>query len=197
MFTSPDAEFKILGNDFLTLVKNRRSVRQFQPRPVEREKIITCIEAARLAPSAENVQPWRFVVLDDREQIRQFSQKAFSGIYRFTRWAEKAPVIIAMFAELDFIAHRIGKEIQGTQYYLLDLGIAGEHIVLQAASLGLGSCWIGWFNARQAKKFLAVPRSWKPVALLALGYPIEPHKAKRSKKNLAQILFFNTDNLKK
>lgn len=197
MLTLYESNAHIIENEFLTLVKNRHSVRQFLPTPVEREKIITCIEAARLAPSAENIQPWRFVVLNDAEQIRRFSQEAFSGIYRFTRWAEKAPVIIAVFAELNFIAHRIGKEIQGTQYYLLDLGIAGEHIVLQANALGLGSCWIGWFNARKVKKFLAVPRSWKPAALLALGYPTELLRAKRAKKNLEQILFFNTYNLKK
>jgi nitroreductase len=195
----------IPDTDFLRLVRSRRSVRRYAGRLVEREKILSCIEAARLAPSAENVQPWRFIVLDDRQKIRDFSQEAFSGIYRFTRWAGKAPLLIAICAELDWLANRLGKEIQGTHYYLLDIGIAGEHLVLQALELGLGSCWIGWFHARKAKKVLGVPRSWKVVSLLALGYPAEKkkekekkkkaktenQKLKKQKKNMAEILFFN------
>jgi nitroreductase len=192
-----ESDFGIIDNEFLKLVKNRRSTRRFVPRSVEREKIITCIEAARLAPSAENVQPWRFVVLDDPVKIQDFSRQVFSGIYRFTRWAEKAPVIIIIFAELDWLANRLGKEIQGTQYYLLDIGIAGEHLGLQAEQLGLASCWIGWFNARKARKFAGVPRRWKATALLVLGYPQQQIKERRPKKKLEEILFFNGYNSKK
>ncbi|UCF64729.1 MAG: nitroreductase family protein, partial [bacterium] len=176
---------------------SRESVRKYEDRPVEREKILTCIEAARLAPSAENVQPWRFAVLDDPEVIKNFSEKVFSGLYRYTRWASKAPVIVAIFAEKDWLANRIGKEIQGTHYYLIDSGIAGEHLVLQAEQLGLGSCWIGWFNAKNARIFLGVPRGWQAVSLLALGYPLYKRKEKRPKKNIEEILFFNHYNLKK
>jgi nitroreductase len=197
MINQPVSFNGIIDNKFLKLVKNRRSTRRFIPQIVEREKIVTCIEAARLAPSAENVQPWRFVILDDPAKIQEFSKSVFSGIYRFTRWAEKAPVIIVIFAELDWLAHRIGKEIQGTQYYLLDIGIAGEHLVLQAEQLGLASCWIGWFNARKAKKSLGVPRPWKATALLTLGYPQQQTKERRAKKKLEDILFFNGYNSKK
>lgn len=197
MTSQPDHASGIIENEFLTLVKNRRSIRRFLPQSVEREKIITCIEAARLSPSAENVQPWRFLVLDDPEKIQAFSQDVFSGIYRFTRWAEKSPVIIVIFAELDWLANRVGKEIQGTQYFLLDVGIAGEHLVLQAEQLGLASCWIGWFNARKARKFLGVPRRWKAAAILALGYPQQNIKERRPKKKLEEVLFFNSYNSKK
>lgn len=185
----------IIDNTFLRLVKARRSVRKFADKPVERDKIITCIEAARLAPSAENVQPWRFIVMDEEEIINNFSEKAFSGIYRYTRWASRAPVLIAIAVQPDWLAHRLGKEIQGTNYYLIDIGIAGEHLVLQALKLGLGTCWIGWFQARKAKKVLKIPRSWKVVALLAMGYPREKKKESRKKirelKKLEEILFFN------
>lgn len=185
----------IIDNTFLRLVKARRSVRKFADKPVERDKIITCIEAARLAPSAENVQPWRFIVMDEEEIIDNFSEKAFSGIYRYTRWASRAPVLIAIAVQPDWLAHRLGKEIQGTNYYLIDIGIAGEHLVLQALKLGLGTCWIGWFQARKAKKVLKIPRSWKVVALLAMGYPREKKKESRKKirelKKLEEILFFN------
>jgi nitroreductase len=176
---------------FLNLVKARSSVRQFQEQHVKRSDILTCIEAARLSPSAENVQPWRFVVLDDPDHIENFSKEAFSGIYRFTRWAAKAPVIIVIFAELDWLANRLGKQIQGTPYYLIDIGIAGEHLVLQAQVLGLGTCWIGWFNARKAARVLGVPRSWKTISLVAMGYPAAKHKGHKHKKKMEDILYFN------
>jgi nitroreductase len=175
----------------LELIKSRRSTRKFIDRKVEREKIESCIEAARLAPSAENVQPCRFLVVDDPEQIARLSENAFSGIYRFSRWAAEAPVIVCIFAELDWLANRLGKQVQGTSYYLIDVGIAGEHLVLQAEALGLGTCWIGWFDEKKTRKFFDVPRSWKAVSLLALGYP-EYRKGKVSKrKPLEDVLFFN------
>jgi len=190
----------IIRNPFLDLVVRRQSVRKFEERPVEREKIITCIEAARLSPSAENVQPCRYLVLDDPERIKKFSEQVFSGLYRYTRWAANAPVIIAIFAEKDILANRLGKQIQGTHYYLIDVGIAGEHLVLQAEELGLGSCWIGWFHAKNAQKFFKIPRGWRVVSLLAMGYSKykkkvslagEAGQEKRPKKKIEEILYFN------
>jgi len=143
-------------NFFQELVKSRRSIRRYLDKPVEREKVLTCIEAARLAPSADNVQPWRFLIIDDPELKTQYAKEIFSGIYSISKFAEKAPVLIVILARLDIIANRIGKQIQNIQYYLLDIGIAGEHIVLQAQELGLGTCWIGWFNIRKARKFLKI-----------------------------------------
>ncbi|HEX9933826.1 MAG TPA: nitroreductase family protein [bacterium] len=176
----------------LKAVLDRRSVRKFDARSVEREKILACVEAARLAPSAENKQPWRFVVLEDAEARRQFAEAAFSGIYRPTRWALDAPVLVVLLAELNVVAHRLGRLIQGTQYYMIDVGIAGEHFVLQAQSLGLGTCWIGWFNARRAHRALKLPRKIKVCEILAVGYPasdLRPRQPKR--KSLGDILFFN------
>jgi len=175
----------------IDLIRHRKSVRDFLDRPVEREKIITCIEAARLAPSAENVQPWRFLVLDEPARIKDFSEQAFSGVYRYTRWAAHAPVIITIFAERDFLANRLGKEIQGTHYYLIDVGISGEHLVLQAEELGLGTCWIGWFHAKNTRRYFGVPRGWRAVSLLAMGYPKYKKKEKSPKKKIAEILYFN------
>jgi nitroreductase len=182
---------KIIQNPFLDLVAHRQSVRKFEERPVEREKILTCIEAARLSPSAENVQPCRYVILDEPDRIKNFSEQVFTGLYRYTRWAAKAPVIIAICAERDILANRLGKQIQGTHYYLIDIGIAGEHLVLQAEELGLGSCWIGWFHAKNAQKFLGIPRGWRVVSLLAMGYPKYKKKEKKEKKKMEEILYFN------
>jgi len=114
-------------NFFQELVKSRRSIRRYLDKPVEREKVLTCIEAARLAPSADNVQPWRFLIIDDPELKTQYAKEIFSGIYSISKFAEKAPVLIVILARLDIIANRIGKQIQNIQYYLLDIGIAGEH----------------------------------------------------------------------
>ena len=129
-----------MANFFTELVTSRRSIRKYQDKKVEREKIIKCIEAARVAPSAENVQPWRFIIIDEPGLKDQLAKKAFSGIYTPTRFAAKAQVIIVILAWLDIFANRIGKQIQGIHYYFIDIGIAGEHFVLQAHELGLATC---------------------------------------------------------
>ena len=138
-----------MSETFSQLVRNRRSIRRYVDKPVEREKIMACLEAARLAPSADNVQPWRFLVIDNPELKTRLSQEAFSGVYAKSRFAAKAPALIVILAKLDVVANRIGKQIQGIHYYFIDIGIAGEHIVLQAEALGLGTCWIGWFNPKK------------------------------------------------
>jgi len=179
------------GTVFQKLVRERRSVRSFGDKPVEREKILMCLEAARLAPSADNSQPWRFLVIDDPEVKSRFAKETFSGIYAVTRFAAKAPVLILVMAKLDFVAHRLGKQIQGIRFQFLDIGIAGEHIVLQAQELGLGTCWIGWFNTRRARKYFHIPRRYKIMSLLAMGYtgekPVKPLK----RKKLEEIAWFN------
>lgn len=182
---------KVMDTRFLELAYARKSLRSFLDKKVEWEKIITCLEAARVAPSAENVQPWRYLILDQKERIETFGKAAFSGIYRYSRWAMKAPVLVCIFAKLDILANRIGKEIQGTSFYLIDIGISGEHFVLQAKELGLGTCWIGWFNAKRGAGALEVPDSWRLVALLAMGYPKEKSLKIKPRKKLEEIAFFN------
>lgn len=176
----------------LAIIRERRSLRKFADQPVAREAILTCLEAARLAPSADNIQPWRFVVLDDPEVKEAFGKEAFSGIYRVTRWAVRAPVIVVLLAELNVFAHRMGKAVQGTPFYLLDLGIAGEHVVLQAQAMGLGTCWIGWFDAKRTKKFLGIPGRVRVCGLLAVGYPLSGWQPKlQRRKKAEEIVFFN------
>jgi nitroreductase len=76
-----------------------------------------------------------------------------------------------MMARLDLLANNLGRLVQGTQFYLLDLGIAGEHFVLKAEEQGLGTCWIGWFNLKAVRKLLDIPRKYRLVAMLSAGYP--------------------------
>jgi nitroreductase len=173
------------------IIAQRRSIRRYLDKPVEREIIAECLEAARLAPSADNVQPWRFLVIDDPDLKERFSREVFSGIYSVSKFAGKAPVLILILARLDIIAHRIGKQIQNVHFYLIDTGIAGEHIVLQAEELGLGTCWVGWFNPRKARKVLNIPRKYKIVSLLSLGYCETKPRKEKKRKRLEDIAWFN------
>jgi nitroreductase len=176
----------------MTLIRNRRSLRTFDTRPVVRETIMECVEAARLAPSADNVQPWRFLILDDPEIISSFCDTVFTGVYRATRWAERAPVLIVLLADLNMMAHRVAKIVQKIPFYYLDIGIAGEHFVLRAQELGLGCCWIGWFNVKRAAKFLKIPSGMRICELMALGYPPPEWSPKpKKRKTIEEIVFFN------
>lgn len=173
-------------------IQSRRSVRRFSGRKVDRENLMTCLEAARLAPSAENNQPWRFLVLDDAESIQAFGEKAFSGIYRPTQWAMKASAIVVLVAELDIMANTLGRAITKIPYYLLDMGIAGENFVLQAQSMGLGTCWIGWFDVKKAQKHLNIPQKFRICDLIAVGYPHKDLKlGEHKRKPLGDVVRFN------
>ena len=154
----------------LDLVKHRKSVRDFLDVPVEREKIMMCLEAARLAPSACNSQPWKFIVVDDRQLKDKLCNAAFGGIYSVNSFCKMAPVMVVVVSEKSKFLARIGGMFRGTKYYLIDIGIAGEHFVLQAEDLGLGTCWIGWFNEQAVKSVLNIPKYKKIDILIALGY---------------------------
>ena len=154
----------------LDLLKHRKSVREFLDRPVEREKIMTCLEAARLAPSACNSQPWKFIVVDDEPLKNKLCDAAFNSVYSMNAFCKTAPVMVAVISEKSKFVARIGGMFRGTKYYLIDIGIAVEHFVLQAEDLGLGTCWIGWFNEKAVKSILNVPQNKKIDILIAVGY---------------------------
>ena len=177
----------------LELLKQRKSVRNFLNRPVEREKILMCLEAARVAPSACNSQPWKFIIVDDRELKNKLCKKAFGGIYSINSFFKMAPVIVVVVSEKSKFLARIGGMFRGTKYYLIDIGIAGEHFVLQAEDLGLGTCWIGWFNESAVKSLLNVPRNKKVDILIALGYyDKETVKSEHDRELLDKITSFNS-----
>ena len=177
----------------LDLLKHRKSVRDFLDRPVEREKMMTCLEAARIAPSASNSQPWKFIVVDDRQLKDKLCDAAFSGIYSLNSFCRTAPVIVVIISEKSKFLARIGGMFRGTQYYLIDIGIAGEHFVLQAEDLGLGTCWIGWFDERAVKSILNVPQQKKIDVLIALGYyDREKASSEHDREPMDKIVSFNT-----
>lgn len=182
---------------FLELVKSRYSVRHYLDKPVDRKLILQCIEAARLAPSAQNVQSWRFLVVDEEPVLDELKKSAFNGVFAPTRWANSAPVIIVILAQTDILANIVGTQIQKVDFYQLDIGIAVEHLVLQATELNLGTCWIGWFNIKAVQKLFKIPKKYKIIGLISMGYfdYNEKHSQKR-RKSLDQILFFNHINKK-
>ncbi|MBN2309476.1 MAG: nitroreductase family protein [Candidatus Hydrogenedentes bacterium] len=177
---------------FDEIVCARRSVRDYDPgRPVSEEDIRALFEAARLAPSACNSQTWRFIAVTGRERIEALCDHAMRPVVR-NKWLRDAPLIIAGCSQLDIVANRVGAAVTGIEYYQIDLGIAMEHIVLKATELGLGTCWIGWFNEDETRRILAIPRRVRVSALLAVGYPREPLPDARPRKSLDAICFADT-----
>jgi len=172
------------------IIRARRSVRRFRPDPVERDKIFQCLEAALIAPSACNAQPWHFVIVDDTELKERLAAEAFSGIYAGTRFAGRAPVLVAVVADPDWLP-KAGGAIRKTDFHLIDIGIAGEHFVLKAAELGLGTCWLGWFHESKARKVLGIARGKKIEIMLAVGYPQDSPAPARQRKTLEEIYTFN------
>lgn len=169
-------------SQLLELFQRRRSVRRYAPRAVEREKIERCLEAARLAPSACNSQPWRFVAVVTPALRERLAEAAFSGAYRMNRFAAEAPVLVAMIREKSIYAARLGGTLRGVPYSLIDIGIAGEHLALQAEEEGLGCCWLGWFNERAVRRVLDLPKRTQIDILFSLGYAREDEPAREKQR---------------
>lgn len=179
-------------SSILEIVKARRSIRDYLDKPVEKEKIMQCLEAARLSPSACNAQPWRFLVVDEPDLRDRLCEAAFGGIYRMNIFVKKAPVIIVVISEREKFLAKIGSYLRNTHYYLIDLGIACEHLILQATELGLGTCWIGWFDENALKQVLDIPKNKKVDILISLGYPKKDiHFPTKERYPLEDISSFN------
>lgn len=170
--------------DFSQLVKVRQSDRRYTSQSVEQEKIALCIEAARMAPSACNSQPWHFVVADDEALRRELAEAAAST--RLNNFARQAPVIVAVVLEKMKLSAYIGSVIRDKEFSLLDIGIAVSHFTLQAAEAGLGTCIIGEFNEKRVRKALGIPRGKRIPLLITLGYP-EGRTRPKSRKSVEQM----------
>ncbi|MFB3882161.1 MAG: nitroreductase family protein [Armatimonadota bacterium] len=161
--------------EFMEIVQGRRSVRKYRPDPVPQAKLDAVLEAARLAPSWANGQCWTFIVVSDPKVKRAVAEAG-------NEWIEHAPVVVVACAD----PKKSGtKKDQG--YYLLDIGIAMEHLVLAAVDQGLATCWIGWFDEDKAKSALGVPKEMRVVALTPLGYADESPEA-RPRRSLGEIV---------
>lgn len=165
----------------LKAIENRFSVRKFKDKPIEQAKLSSVLEAARLAPSAKNVQPWKFVVISNAEKREKLTE-----ICKGQKFVSEAPVTIALCASnIDYTM------TCGEKAYTVDAAIAGEHIALQATELGLGTCWIGAFWHEPMAKLINLPEGYKIVGLLPLGYP-DVEKGNRNLKSQEEIIVWDS-----
>jgi nitroreductase len=159
--------------DFLELVRTRQSVRGYTPRPVEKAKIERCLEAARLAPSACNAQPWTFIVVDDGDLKNRLADLTADRWLPLNHGTKQAPVHVAVVVERANLTARIGAKVKKRDFSWIDLGIAAEHFCLQAAAEGLGTCMLGWFREDKARKLLNIPADKRLGLIITLGYPAD------------------------
>ena len=167
--------------DVFEAVKTRRSIRKYADTPVEKDKLLKVLEAARLSPSANNNQPWHFIVVSDRSARESLLQS-------YTReWFVKAPVIIVACSYPDEAWTRM----DGVNYWTVDSAIAVQNMMLVAHEAGLGTCWIGAFDEAKVKKVLAIPKEVRVIAMFPLGYPSEEKGEVTDRKSLDEIIHYD------
>ena len=160
------------------VIQSRRSIRKFRKDPVEEAKLRNVLEAARLAPSAKNLQPWRFIVVSD-SRIKGGLKAAYGS-----EWFTSAPVIIVACA----LPEEAWVRMDGEEYWKIDIAIAMQNLILAATEEGLGTCWIGAFNEEAVKRELGIPAKVRVVAMTPLGYPDEKKEKVTARKPLAEII---------
>ena len=167
--------------DVFEAVKTRRSIRKFKDKIVEQEKLEKVLEAARLAPSAANRQPWSFIAISDKT-IRQSLFSAYNQ-----DWFVNAPIIIVACGFPD----KGWRRQDGEKYYPIDVAIAMQNMILVAHSMGLGTCWIAAFDEKKAKKALDIPKKVRIIAMTPLGYPDEVKGPITKRKTLEEIIHYD------
>ena len=153
--------------DPLELLKGRRSIRKYKSKPVEEEKILKCLEAARWAPSASNKQPWEFIIVKD-EKIRH----KLAEIHPYAKFVAESPIVFVPLTNPDI----------HPKYHMSDTGLTIQNFMLQAHALDLGTCWAGVIGASfepELKKLLNVPNHLNIMAIVALGYPDQSRESSR------------------
>ena len=171
------------------LALTRQSVRAFTEEPVNRNDIMTCLKTARIAPSACNSQPWKFVVVDDPEILKQASAAIVDNGMGINQFSQTAPVLIAVVEEEALLIRKGGK-VPNDKWAKFDLGHATELFCLQAAELGLGTCIMGAFNEEKMHEVLHVPADRHIYVMLALGHPSGTIREK-TRNDLETIYSFN------
>jgi nitroreductase len=170
--------------DIFQVIKDRRSIRKYKDTPVELEKIEQVLDAARLAPSWKNMQCWRFLVLTDPDK-RNRVLESFPDDNPGKKAIAMAPVVIVVCAD------PAESDVEnGIEYFVADTAIAFEHLCLAAHALGLGTCWMGWYDESAIKRSLGIPEGIRIVGITPIGYPDQEPKA-RPRKELSEIAFFD------
>lgn len=173
---------------FIEIARNRYSCRNYDSRPVEKEKLELILEAGRVAPSAVNFQPWHFYVINELTDLLKLH-----GVYH-REWFRTAPCVIVVCGDHSKAWKR---KVDDKDHCDIDAAICTDHMTLQATELGLGSCWICNFDPEMTSSLLGLPDHMEPVVLLPLGYPLDAvdagrHDAKR--KALTEIVTYGIPN---
>jgi len=163
------------------IMKSRRSVRRYQSKTISDDILTRVLEAARVAPSGKNLQPWKFIVVKDKEKRKKLAV-ASNG----QSFVAQAPVVIAACGFPDQCYQHQGNYMKS---WPIDVSIALDHLMLMAWEEGLGSCWIGAFKETEVKKILSIPEEVKVLALTPLGYPDEVPRD-RGRKELGEIISY-------
>jgi len=179
-------------NQFLEILLQRQSVRGYSDQPVESEKLARCLEAARMAPSACNAQPWKFIVVDEPQLKDQVAGYATSGsLVAMNHFARQAPILVVIVRESPNLTSRIGTMLKDKPYTLMDIGIVALQFCLQATAEGLGTCIMGWFNEKKVKELLHIPKSKRAELIITLGYPSSTILRPKVRKTLDDICCYN------
>jgi nitroreductase len=168
--------------NFKELAQKRYSVRSYQSTPVEEEKLIRVIEAALLAPSAVNFQPWKFVIVTEPSLLKSLHECYHRD------WFKSAPACIVALGDHDKGWHRPS---DGKDFTDIDVAIAVDHLMLAAAEIGLGTCWICHFNAEKCTELFNISSNFEPVALIPIGYPLSGTVPEKKRKTLEQVVLWN------
>jgi len=177
---------------FNKLILARQSVRRYAETPVEPEKLTLCLEAARLAPSASNSQPWKFIIVDKEPLRTEVAKATFSDIKLINKFTVQAPVLVVIVMEKAKLITRLAMLVKKKEWPLIDIGITAEHFCLQAAELGLGTCMIGWFEEEKIKKLLQMPADKSIGLVISVGCAVEGYPQRtKIRKTMEEIVSYN------
>lgn len=177
--------------NLLDLIKSRQSDRAFDTdRQVETDKLTRILEAGRLAPSACNAQPWKFVVVNDPELKNKVADCTSNRVLGMNHFTKQAPVHILIVEERANFTSSIGSLVKKKEFPQIDIGIAAAHICLAAKAEGLGSCIIGWFNEKKLRPLLGIPSSKRILLDILIGYSTQPLREKQ-RKSAEEVISYN------
>lgn len=175
-------------SDFFDLISKRQSCRNYLDKPVEKDKLVKCIQAARLAPSACNSQPWHFIVINNKELAAKIAMCTQDTI--MNKFTSQCQSFIVVVEESGNLTSRAGALIKHQDYRAIDLGIATEHLCLAATEQDLGTCILGWFDEKELKKLLNISLLKRIRLVIAIGYPETNDIRKKVRKNIEEISTF-------
>lgn len=182
------------GTDLLQLMYKRQSVRSYSDKIVESDKLERCLEAARIAPSACNAQPWKYIIVNKSDNIElhtEIAKAASSAVLGFNKFAPQAPILLVVVRESPNFTSKMGTFLKDKPYTIMDVGITVAHFCLQATAEGLGTCIMGWFDEKKVKKLLNIPLSKRVELIISLGYAANDEVRPKIRKDMSKIVSNN------